>query len=224
MPSLKNSCSGSPLMFWKGRTAIDGLSGKRKHRTFRSTIEADSIHPHRLRDVLQLLGAKVLIGKTDFCADFVVDLARHADTARFRDSLQPRSDVDAIAEDSIIVVDDVTEVDADTKLHMPLGLDCGIAFDHLPLNGDRAFDRVQHTRELGQQAVPGGINDTSAKLANHRQHDRLMALEVAHRARFVGHPSRRYSRRYLRPGWLQACATELMTVPPGPITRPAEQS
>ena len=28
MPSVKYSCSGSPLMFWNGRTAIDGLSGK----------------------------------------------------------------------------------------------------------------------------------------------------------------------------------------------------
>ena len=27
MPSAKYSCSGSPLIFWKGRTAIDGLSG-----------------------------------------------------------------------------------------------------------------------------------------------------------------------------------------------------
>jgi hypothetical protein len=28
MPSAKYSCSGSPLMFWNGSTAIDGLSGK----------------------------------------------------------------------------------------------------------------------------------------------------------------------------------------------------
>ena len=27
MPSTKYSCSGSPLMFWNGRIAIDGLSG-----------------------------------------------------------------------------------------------------------------------------------------------------------------------------------------------------
>ena len=114
-----------------------------------------------------------------------MDLAGNADTARFRDSLQPRSDVDAIAEDSIIIVDNVSEVDADTKLHTPLGLDCGIAFDHLPLNGDCAFDCVQHTGELGQHAVSSGINDTSAQLAYHRQHNRLMALKVAHRARFV---------------------------------------
>ena len=30
MPSAKYSCSGSPLMFWNGKTAIDGLSGSGK--------------------------------------------------------------------------------------------------------------------------------------------------------------------------------------------------
>jgi hypothetical protein len=28
MPSAKYSCSGSPLIFWIGSTAIDGLSGR----------------------------------------------------------------------------------------------------------------------------------------------------------------------------------------------------
>ena len=27
IPSAKYSCSGSPLMFWNGSTAIEGLSG-----------------------------------------------------------------------------------------------------------------------------------------------------------------------------------------------------
>jgi hypothetical protein len=27
MPSVKNSCSASPLMFWNDSTAMDGLSG-----------------------------------------------------------------------------------------------------------------------------------------------------------------------------------------------------
>jgi len=30
MPSAKTSCSGSPLMFWNSKTAIDGLSGSGK--------------------------------------------------------------------------------------------------------------------------------------------------------------------------------------------------
>ena len=30
MPSVKNSCSGSPLMFWNGSTAMDGFVGQRR--------------------------------------------------------------------------------------------------------------------------------------------------------------------------------------------------
>ena len=63
-----------------------------------STVKADTVNPYGLRDVLQLLVAKVLIRKTDLCVDFLVDLAGNADTARFRDCLQPRRNVDAIAE------------------------------------------------------------------------------------------------------------------------------
>ena len=150
----------------------------------RSAVEADTIDPHRLRDVLQLFVAKVLIRKTDLRGSprGPCRKRRYRPAPRF---LQPCGDVDAIAEDLIIIVDHVTEVDADTKLHTPLGLDRGIAFDHLPLNGHRALDRVQHAGELGQDAVAGGIDDTSAEVANHRQDHRLMALEVAHRARFV---------------------------------------
>ena len=43
IPSAKYSCSGSPLMFWSGRTAIDGLSGSGKPRERRcSSIEEGS--------------------------------------------------------------------------------------------------------------------------------------------------------------------------------------
>jgi hypothetical protein len=35
MPSAKYSCSGSPLMFWNGSTAIEGLSGNGKAATGR---------------------------------------------------------------------------------------------------------------------------------------------------------------------------------------------
>src|SRR5271166_5312491 len=38
MPSAKYSCSGSPLMFWNGRTTIDGSSGSG------STGEAEEHH------------------------------------------------------------------------------------------------------------------------------------------------------------------------------------
>ena len=64
IPSAKYSCSGSPLMFWNGRTAIDGLSGSGSGgRSGRA--EADAEHPDLCRNVLQRGLAEV------------VDLQRH---------------------------------------------------------------------------------------------------------------------------------------------------
>ncbi len=65
MPSTKYSCSGSPLMFWNGNTAIDGLSGsgsaRGRGRVCRAVASADdAIDPHRPRDVLEALLADIL--------------------------------------------------------------------------------------------------------------------------------------------------------------------
>ena len=54
------------------------------------------------------------------------------------------------------------------------------------LNGERAFDRVHYARKLGEDAVARGVDDAPGELADHREHDRLMPLEIAHRARLVG--------------------------------------
>src|SRR5437868_2885677 len=43
MPSAKYSCSGSPLMFWNGRTAIDGLAGARRGDAV-AQMNADAEH------------------------------------------------------------------------------------------------------------------------------------------------------------------------------------
>jgi hypothetical protein len=53
------------------------------------------------------------------------------------------------------------------------------------LDGDGAFDCIHDAGELGKNTVAGGVYDTPAEFADHRQHDRLMLLEIAHRARLV---------------------------------------
>ena len=66
-----------------------------------------------------------------------------------------------------------------------LWLNGGIALGHLRLNGHRAFDRVYNAGELGENAVAGGVDDAPPELTDHREHHRLMALEITHRARLV---------------------------------------
>src|SRR5271168_4674416 len=53
MPSTKYSCSGSPLMFWNGSTAIDGLSGR---------VSAAAPPPRALRVSPPRMGGRVREG------------------------------------------------------------------------------------------------------------------------------------------------------------------
>ena len=59
MPSAKYSCSGSPLIFWNGRTAIDGLSGSASCGLVRRCVGRpwpDPEHPDLRRDASSYLG------------------------------------------------------------------------------------------------------------------------------------------------------------------------
>ena len=48
------------------------------------------------------------------------------------------------------------------------------------------LDRADDARELGEDAVAGGIDDESAVCADHRQEHGLVRLEGTHRGIFVG--------------------------------------
>ena len=62
MPSTKYSCSGSPLMFWNGNTAIDGLSGSGSAAAggVAGVSVLHPVDPDRLGDVLDLLLAQIV--------------------------------------------------------------------------------------------------------------------------------------------------------------------
>ena len=128
------------------------------------------------------------VGQIDPSVDLLVDLARDADAASLCNALEPRSHVDSVAIDAGVIVDHVADIDADSELHAALRLDCGIALSHLGLDGEGAFDRVHHAGEFGENAVAGGVDDAPGELADHREHDGLMPLEITHRAGLVrGH-------------------------------------
>src|SRR5215472_15132085 len=87
MPSTKYSCSGSPLIFANGNTAIDGLSG-------RAGPELARIIDEPARSIL-------------------LNAGRDADAARLGQSFEPGGDIDAVPKDVAILDDDVAHVDAD---------------------------------------------------------------------------------------------------------------
>ena len=126
MPSAKYSCSGSPLMFWNGSTAMDGLSGSGSgiggavDGFAGSAAEPDGEDAHRPGDVLDLLLAQILERDIELVADFVAHDPADADAARLGQPFQPRRDIDAVAEDVAVLDDDVAQVDADAELDAPV--------------------------------------------------------------------------------------------------------
>src|SRR6185503_16783650 len=101
------------------------------------------------------------------------------------DTFQPSRHVDAVAVDASLVVDDITDVDADAELHTVFWVNSGIALYHLGLDRDRTFDCVHHAREFGKNAVASRVDDATTELSDHRQDDCLMPLEIMHRAHLV---------------------------------------
>ena len=114
-------------MFWNGRTAIDGLSGSGKRRLGRSASAAlsrpDPIRADRARDIFEVLLAQIGEGEVEPAGRVLLNPSGYANPARLGQSLEPRRDIDPVAENVAILDDDVALMDADAQLDAagPLG-------------------------------------------------------------------------------------------------------
>jgi hypothetical protein len=95
-----------------------------------------------------------------------VGIVGNAYATRFGDSLKTRSDVDPIAENIVIVDDDVADVNADAKLDPELRSHFGLLLRHLSLDFHPATRRVDCAGELDQHAIAGGLDDAATVGSN----------------------------------------------------------
>jgi hypothetical protein len=151
--------------------------------------------PDRPIDVLQDLLADIDELGLDPSAHLIVRRTREAHAAGLADSLEPRRDVDALAQDILAIDQDIAEIDAD-PVEDALGLrQRSVALIHHLLDEDRAFDRRNDRREFQQHAVAHGLDQPAAQgLHNRRpgvapfahEFDRP-SLILAHQARITDH-------------------------------------
>ena len=109
---------------------------------------------------------------------------------------QARRDIDAVAEDVVVLDDDVAEIDPDPEPDPAVLGHTGLAIDHRPLQLGGAADRVDDAREFHQHPVAGGLDDAAGMLADLRV-DELAAMRLeafvraflvrAHQARVARH-------------------------------------
>src|SRR5580704_4021765 len=105
-PSTKYSCSGSPPMFANGSTTIESLGAA----ALRRSVGNDRIGPDRAGDVLEVAQTEVGEVNSDLAMDLIEHRRRQTDATGLGDALEPRGNVDAIAEDVVGVNDDVADM------------------------------------------------------------------------------------------------------------------
>src|SRR5260370_13288927 len=168
MPSVKCSCSGSPLILAKGNTAIEGLLGSGNAVWWLS----DAGIPNRTRytrsgraiffSILQLLVAKIFKRDLELSRGVLLHAGRYAYAAWFCQGLKARRNIHPIPKDVTVFGDNVTLVDADAELDAGICGETRVAFRYHSLHFRCSTQSVNHAGELYQHAVAGGFHDPTS--------------------------------------------------------------
>src|ERR1043166_9625745 len=111
--------------------------------------------PHRLGDVLQRLEPEGVARDIDLAADLPIGVIGDADPAGLCNALESRGNIDAIAEDVVVIDDDVADMDADADFDAAVRPDIRVLSRHAVLDFDRAARSIHGAGKLHQQAVAG---------------------------------------------------------------------
>src|ERR1700724_455387 len=117
---------------------------------------------HRFDNVLSSLFPDVIEGGIDLAANLPVRIVGDADAARLGDSLKARCDIDTIAEDIVVVDDDIPDVNANAKFDPEFMRYAGVLFSHLALEFHRKARCIDRAGKLDQHAVASGLHDAAA--------------------------------------------------------------
>jgi hypothetical protein len=112
--------------------------------------------------------------------------AADQDAAGLGQRLQPRSDVDALAEQVAAVDHHVAEIEPDAELHPPVGGQLPVALLQLALDLDRALHRLDDAGELRQQAVAGGVDHAPVVAGDEAGHGVPVLAQRGQGRRLVG--------------------------------------
>jgi hypothetical protein len=148
MPSLKYSCSGSPV------------PRVRDHLRFTIT-QSDAKGAQGLGDILEALLAEILERQIELRLYVLVNHGGQADAPRIGQIFEAGSNIYAISVYIVAFDDHITEVNADTKFDAQRLWDFRISRGHLSLNIDSAFHGVYDAGELGQCAVAHQLDDAA---------------------------------------------------------------
>src|SRR6202023_4111261 len=98
----------------------------------------------------------------DLAANLSVCIVGDTDAAWLGYSLKARCDVDTIAEDIIVVDDDIPDMNTDAKFDPEFRRYADVLLGHLALDRHSTARCIDCAGELDQHAIPGGLDDAPA--------------------------------------------------------------
>src|SRR4029450_9822991 len=128
------------------------------------TIEIDRVSLDGFWNVLQFLRPERSINERQLALDLFVGLGGNTNTAGFGETFEARCNVHAIAVDIVVIDDDVTNIDADSKFNPVTLRDVGVTFCHGALNINSTTYGIHCAREFNQGAIAGILNDMAMVL------------------------------------------------------------
>jgi hypothetical protein len=141
--------------------------------------------PDWLGDVLEGLFAELSEVKRELVLDLIVHASRDADATRLSNGLDPRRDIDTVAQEVAVLDDDVAEIDADAKPHALLRGKMIVAGAQRRLNLGGAANRVYRAWKLGKNRIACGVEYPTSMHLEHLVEDFAMAAQDLDRALLV---------------------------------------
>jgi hypothetical protein len=129
---------------------------------------ADSVGPNRLGDILNAMAAKRAVVEGELILNLLVDSVRNAHSTRLGECLEPRGDINAIAEDVLTIYYHIAEIDADPQLETALACDKLVECPRGALHLNGAVHRVDDACEICQQTITGAADDAPAMCRDQR--------------------------------------------------------
>jgi hypothetical protein len=171
----------------------------------------DFVGVDRPLDVLEALFAGIVYAELHLPWELFVNSSGHEHAAGLRNLLQPRGDVDAVADQVVAIDNDIAEMDADAKNDGFLGGSVELRPFELLLDRRSTIHRLDYRRELDQHAVAHQLDCAPAMLGDQRFDDLLascfqggkgpdlVGFHHAREADDVGGQNSRYLSLYVRP-------------------------
>ena len=117
---------------------------------------------HRLSYISKRPLSHIVTGDLDLASNLPIGIIGHAHPARFGDAFKAGSNIDAVAEDIIIIKNDVTDMNADAEFDPLILRHGGILLGHAALEFNRAAHRIDGAGKLDQHSVARSLDDVTA--------------------------------------------------------------